>query len=358
MPYTAAMATPDPPPSGFPQRRPRRLRRSAAVRDAVADVAITTDRLICPVFIGEFDAPRPVASMPGVLQWPVEAAVAWMGKLASGAGSGGGVRQFLLFGVTPHDRKDAAGSHAADPRSPVNRALRLARRQPWARGVVLYADLCLCEYTDHGHCGVIRGDAVDNDATLALLGQTAVAQAEAGADVVAPSGMMDGQVGAIRRALDDAGHTGVSILSYSVKYASSLYGPFRDAGEGHIAAGVAGGDRRGYQMDPRRSREWRSELAMDLAEGADMVMVKPAVAYLDVVRQVRDHCDVPVVAYHVSGEYAMLHAAADRGWLDLRAAAMEHTLAIRRAGADLVVTYFAPQLVRWLGDDATGRGAS
>ena len=287
--------------------------------------------------------------MPGVEQLPVETALERVATFTAR-----GLRQFLLFGVTPTHKKDAEGTYAADPSSPVNRFLTLAR----GRGLpaAFYADLCFCEYTDHGHCGVLEhGEAgnshglvsdVDNDRTLSNLGKTAVAQARAGADVIAPSGMMDGQVGVIRSALDAAGFTHVAILSYSVKYASSLYGPFREAGEG----GMKFGDRRGYQMDFRRSREWRSELEADLAEGADMVMVKPAMAYLDVIRQVRDACDVPVAAYHVSGEYAMLHAAAERGWLDLRAAALEHTYAMRRAGADLIITYFAPQLLDWLRD--------
>ncbi len=323
----------------FPQQRLRRLRRTSLLRDAVADVHLGLDQLICPLFVGELAGPRPVVSMPGVTQLPVNAAVERMTELTAQ-----GVGQFLLFGVTPAERKDAAGSYAAAAEAPVNRALAAAR----AAGVeaVLYADLCFCEYTEHGHCGVLTPTGeLDNDATLANLGRTAVAQAQAGADVVAPSGMVDGQVAAIRAALDAAGHHDTAILSYSIKYASSFYGPFREAGEG----GMAFGDRRGYQMDPRRSREWRSELAADLAEGADMVMVKPAAAYLDIVRQVREACDVPVVAYHVSGEYAMLHAAAERGWLELEPAALEVTHAIRRAGADLVISYFAPQMVQWLG---------
>jgi porphobilinogen synthase len=262
-----------------------------------------------------------------------------------------GLRQFILFGVTPAAKKDAAGSYAADPDAPVNRALAAVRDA--GLDVLLYADLCFCEYTDHGHCGVLSADnpgtagwVVDNDRTLENLGRTAVAQAQAGTDVVAPSGMMDGMVGAIRGALDGAGFLQTAILAYSVKYASGFYGPFRDAGEG----GMKFGDRRGYQMDYRRSREWRTELAADLAQGADLVMVKPAAAYLDIIHQVRQACSVPVAAYHVSGEFAMLHAAAQRGWLDLRQAALETTYAIKRAGADLILTYFAPQLVEWLGE--------
>ncbi len=295
--------------------------------------------------------------MPGVRQWPVSAALEAIGRWHQA-----GLRQFLLFGVTPPDRKDARGSFAADAMAPVNDLMTQVRKA--GLDVVLYADLCLCEYTDHGHCGMLeahgqaavgdtsgqppggRGGLVDNDATLALLGQVATMQARCGADVVAPSGMMDGQVAAVRAALDQAGFGHTAIMSYSVKYASSLYGPFREAGQG----GMTFGDRRGYQMDYRRSREWRSELRADLKQGADMVMVKPAATYLDIVHQVRQACDVPVVAYHVSGEYAMLHAAAQRGWVDLKAAALETTWAIRRAGADLIVTYFAPDLVEWLKD--------
>ena len=322
----------------FPQQRLRRLRRTPALRNAVADVHLTPQHLIYPLFVGRLDAPQPVASMPGVDQLPVSAAVDRMAELTAQ-----GVNQFLLFGVTPADHKDAAGHYAADPDAPVNRTLAAARDA--GLDAILYADLCFCEYTHHGHCGVLTPTGeLDNDATLDNLARTATAQAAAGADVVAPSGMIDGQVAAIRDALDAAGHQHTAILSYSIKYASNLYGPFREAGQG----GMAFGDRHGYQMDPRRSREWRSELAADLAEGADMVMVKPAATYLDIVRQVRDACDVPLVGYHVSGEYAMLHAAAERGWIELEPAAVEVTRAIRRAGADLVISYFAPQMVQWL----------
>ncbi|MEX2387819.1 MAG: porphobilinogen synthase [Phycisphaeraceae bacterium] len=334
------------PEPAFPQRRLRRLRRGQRLRDAVADVTLTPGQLVYPLFVGDMPEPRPVAAMPGIAQLPVDAAVQTMRDLA-----GRGVTQFLLFGVTGAEHKDAHGSYAASPDAPVNRTLQAVRDA--GLDVLLYADLCFCEYTDHGHCGALIDGGhppadpltVDNDRTLDLLGQTAVAQARAGADIVAPSGMMDGQVAAIRRALDAAGHPHTPILSYAIKYASSFYGPFREAGEG----GMQFGDRRGYQMDYRRGREWRAELDADLAEGADMVMVKPAMAYLDVLRQVRDACDVPVLAYHVSGEFAMLHAAAARGWLDLKPAVLESTTAIRRAGADAVVTYFAPQLAEWLG---------
>ena len=326
----------------FPVLRHRRLRASGALRELVADVRVVASQLVCPLFVGETEEPVPVESMPGVEQLPVGVAVGRMRELAA-AGVGG----FLLFGVTPEGEKDAAGMHAASPDAAVNRTLNEAKEA--GIDAVLIADLCFCEYTDHGHCGPIAGSRggtvnVDNDATLEQLSIAAAAQAAAGADVVAPSGMMDGQVAAVRRGLDAGGFQDTPILSYSVKYASNMYGPFRDAGGG----GMAFGDRRGYQMDPRRRREWRTELAQDMAEGADMVMVKPAMSCLDIIKGVRESCDVPVAAYHVSGEYAMIHAAAQRGWLDLEAVAVESTRAIVRAGADVVVTYFAEALCEWL----------
>ncbi len=310
------------------------------MRDAVADVSLDASHLVLPLFVSSADETKPVASMPGVSQLPIEQTVQTIRDL-----SGRGLYQFILFGVTPPDEKDDTGTYAASPDAPVNRALSQVRDA--GLDVVMYADLCFCEYTCHGHCGALCDDAdlvVDNDRTIALLGETAAAQAKAGAHVVAPSGMMDGQVAAIRAGLDTAGHEHTAILSYAVKYASGFYGPFRDAGEG----GMQFGDRRGYQMDYRRAREWRTELAADLDQGADMVMVKPAAAYLDIIRQVRDACSAPVAAYHVSGEFAMLHAAAERGWLDLKEAALEMTYGIRRAGADLILTYFAPDLLDWL----------
>ncbi len=285
--------------SPFPQHRPRRLRRGELIRRGVADAAAHPSHLIHPLFVSDAAQARPVASMPGIEQLPVAGAIEQMRRLADR-----GLRQFILFGVTPAARKDAGGSFAANPDAPVNRALAAAREA--GLDVLLYADLCFCEYTEHGHCGVLAAadphGIVDNDATLEMLGHTACAQARAGADVVAPSGMMDGQVGAIRASLDGGGYPNTAILAYSIKYASSFYGPFRDAGEGAMKFG----DRRGYQMDYRRSREWRIELQADLDQGADMVMIKPAMAYLDIIHQVRQACDVPVAAYQVSGEYAML----------------------------------------------------
>jgi len=321
--------------------RPRRLRRGPTLRDAVADVTLAPADLIYPLFVSNADQPRPVASMPGVSQLPVSDAADTIQRLTER-----GLRQFILFGVTPPGKKDPMGSYARNPQAPVNRLLKTVADK--RIDVLMVADLCFCEYTDHGHCGaLLAGDdswVVDNDATLDLLAQTAVAQATAGAHVVAPSGMIDGQVGSIRQALDAAGFAHVAILSYSVKFASSLYGPFRDTGEG----GMKFGDRRGYQMDYRRRLEWRTELETDLAQGADMVMVKPAAAYLDIVYQVRQACNVPLAAYHVSGEYAQLCAAAERGWVDLRQAGLEITYAIKRAGADLILTYLAPQLLDWI----------
>jgi len=326
----------------FPQARPRRLRRTPALREAAADVTLEPANLVQPMFVGDLDAPKPVESMPGISQWPVDQALEQIASLAER-----GLRHFLFFGVTPPEKKDEAGRYAMDPQAPVNRLMRQAREAKL--DVVLTADLCFCEYTSHGHCGVLKDggqapEVVDNDATLQALGKTATAQARAGADLVAPSGMMDGQVRAIRAALDDAGCTNTGILSYAMKFASNLYGPFRDAGEG----GMQFGDRRGYQMDFRRSHEWRLELEQDLAEGVDAVMVKPAGLYLDVLRRAREACDVPLAAYHVSGEYAMLHAAAERGWVDLKPAAMEMLYAMRRAGADWLVTYFASDALDWL----------
>jgi len=326
-----------------PRSHPRDQRRGQVVRDRFADVTLDVSQLICPLFVRPGRGiDQPVASMPGVAQMSTDVAMTFMREQAKR-----GLTRFILFGVIDADQKDATGSAALDADNPVNTTMRAARDA--GLDVELIADLCFCEYTDHGHCGVLHDDpdiTVDNDATLELLGRQAIVLANNGADIVAPSGMMDGQVGAIRAALNDKGHTATKIMSYTVKYASHLYGPFRDAGEGAPRFG----DRRGYQMDYRRGDEWRTELKLDLAEGADGVMVKPALAYLDIIRQMRDAApaEVPVAAYHVSGEYSMLHAAAARGWVDLRDVAIEHTTAIRRAGADLIVTYFAPRLVDWL----------
>jgi porphobilinogen synthase len=322
----------------FPERRLRRLRRTPALRRLVAEHRVGVDDLIAPLFVKEgIAAPEPVVSMPGVMQHTQESLRKEVRALADL-----GVPAIMLFGIPA--QKDARGSGADAPDGVVQVALRNLHEEV-GDTVVLMADNCLDEYTDHGHCGLLTpaGD-VDNDATLDRYASIAVAQADAGADVVAPSGMMDGQVGVIRAALDEAGYTDRAVLAYAAKYASALYGPFRDAAE----CAPQFGDRRGYQMDPANGREAIAEVALDVGEGADMVMVKPALAYLDVIADVRATFDVPVAAYHVSGEYAMVRAAAQLGWLDGTAVALEHLLAIKRAGADMILTYFAREVAELL----------
>jgi porphobilinogen synthase len=315
----------------FPQRRLRRLRRTPALRRLVAETNVTVDDLIAPLFVREgIDEPQPIASLPGVVQHTRESLRKEVAELAAL-----GVPAVILFGVPA--TKDPTGSGAWDDDGIVQQALRDLRGDVGDE-LVLMADLCLDEYTDHGHCGIVRDDGtVDNDATIDLYARVALAQASAGADVVAPSGMMDGQVAAIRAALDGDGRASTAILAYAAKYASALYGPFRDAVDVTI---VGGGDRKGYQQDPRNAREALEEIRADLAEGADMIMVKPALAYLDVIARARAEVDVPLAAYHVSGEYAMVQAAAERGWIDGEAVALEHLTAIKRAGADVILTYF------------------
>jgi len=317
----------------------RRLRRTPALRRLVAEHGLRVDDLVAPLFVKEgIDAPEPVPSMPGVVQHTQESLRKEVRALADL-----GVPAVMLFGVPA--RKDAHGSGADALDGVVQVALRSLRDEV-GDGVVLMVDDCLDEYTDHGHCGILTDSGeVDNDATLERYASIAVAQAEAGADVIAPSGMMDGQVGAIRAALDDAGFASTAILAYAAKYASALYGPFRDAAE----CAPRFGDRKQYQMDAANAREALTEVALDVDEGADMVMVKPALAYLDVIARVRDAFDVPVFAYHVSGEYAMVKAAAQHGWIDGEAVALEHLLAIKRAGADAVLTYFAREVAELLG---------
>ena len=323
----------------FPQRRLRRLRRTPALRRLVAEHRLHPADFIAPLFVREgIDEPQPIVSMPGQFQHTRQSLRAEVAELhALGIGA------VVLFGVPEH--KDHVGSQAWDPDGIVQVALA-DLRSDLGDDIVLIADLCMDEYTDHGHCGLLdgRGD-VDNDATLEVYARIALAQATAGADIVAPSGMMDGQVGAIRAALDGSGFTQTAILAYSAKYATALYGPFRDAVDVTIAGG---GDRRTYQQDVAGVREAIEEISLDLAEGADMVMVKPALAFLDVISEARRAFDVPLAAYHVSGEYSMVCAAAERGWLDLDAVAHEHVLAIRRAGADVVLTYFARRLAEAL----------
>ncbi len=313
----------------------RRLRRTPALRRLVTEHRLHPGDLIAPLFVREgIDEPQPIASMPGQFQHTRQSLRTEVAELhALGVGA------VMLFGVPQH--KDSIGSQAWNSEGIVQLALA-DLRDDLGDDIVLMADLCMDEYTDHGHCGVIDGHGnVDNDATLEVYARIAVAQASAGADIVAPSGMMDGQVAAIRDALDGSGFNQTAILAYAAKYATALYGPFRDAVGVTIASG---GDRRTYQQDVSGTREALAEIRLDLAEGADMVMVKPALSFLDVIAAARPLCDVPLAAYHVSGEYSMVCAAAERGWLDLDAVAHEHVLAIRRAGADLVLTYFARQL--------------
>jgi porphobilinogen synthase len=324
----------------FPQRRLRRLRRTPALRRLVAETRLSVDDLVAPLFVREgIDEPQPIASLPGVVQHTRDSLRKEVAELA-----GLGIPAVVLFGVPL--TKDAEGSGAWDPQGIVQLALADLRAEV-GDDVVLIADLCVDEYTDHGHCGIVTPSGeVDNDATLRLYERAAVAQADAGADITAPSGMMDGQVAAIRAALDGAGHMSTAILAYAAKYASALYGPFRDAVDVSIADG---GDRKGYQQDPANAREALEEIRADVAEGADLVMVKPALAYLDVIAAARAEVDLPLAAYHVSGEYSMIKAAAERGWIDGDAVALEHVTAIKRAGADIVLTYLAKELAQVIG---------
>ncbi len=318
----------------------RRLRRTPALRRLVAETRLSVDDLVAPLFVREgIGEPAQIASMPGVFQHTVASVVLEAKRLSSL-----GIPAIVLFGVP--EVKDATGSGASDPDGIVQVALR-ELRAALGDELVLIADLCLDEYTDHGHCGVLRPDGtVDNDATVTLYGDVAVAQARVGADVVAPSGMMDGQVAGIRRALDGAGFEETAVLAYAAKYASALYGPFRDAVNVTI---VGGGDRRSYQQDPANRREALAEVDLDVAEGADMVMVKPALTNLDVIAEVRRRVDVPICAYQVSGEYAMVKAADQRSWIDGPAVAAEELVSIKRAGADFILTYFAGELAEALG---------
>jgi len=327
----------------FPADRPRRLRRTAALRSMVRETRIQPSDLILPLFaVSGRGVRKPIGSMPGVAQLSVDLIVEET-KTARAAG----VRSVILFGIPDH--KDAQGTGAWDPNGPVCTAFRAIKDA--APDVVAIADVCLCEYTDHGHCGPLARDArgqvaVANDQTLPLLARAAVAYAQSGADVVAPSDMMDGRVAAIRKGLDEHGLTETAILSYAVKYASAFYGPFREAAE----SAPKEGDRRGYQMDPANVREARREALLDFQEGADMLMVKPALPYLDVIAEVRRVSDLPLAAYNVSGEYAMLKAAAQNGWIDERRALLEVLTGIKRAGADLILTYSAVDAARSLSD--------
>jgi len=323
--------------SSFPDYRPRRLRRSVGLRKAFSETTLTPGNLVAPLFVKEAIAePESIESMPGHVKHTLESLAKEARELAER-----GIAGVLLFGIPAH--KDPRGSEAYNSDGITQQGLRVLKDELGDDFVVI-ADLCLCEYTDHGHCGVLDGSDVDNDSTLVAYARIATSQAAAGADVVAPSGMMDGQVGALRAALDDAGHSSTALLAYSAKYASSFYGPFRQAAEGAPRFG----DRRGYQQDPANASEALREIELDIAEGADAIMVKPALGYLDVLKRAKERFDFPTAAYNVSGEYSMLIAAAERGWIDERAATLEVLTSIRRAGADLVVTYHAKKASEWL----------
>ena len=322
----------------FPQQRPRRLRRTPALRSLIRETDLSPRHLIAPLFVKEgIEEPLAIQSMPGHAQHTLESLSKEAREIAAR-----GVVGFVLFGIP--ERKDAHGSEAWNPAGIAQRGLQVLREELGDEAVVI-ADLCLDEYTDHGHCGVLADDgSVDNDRTLELYGRIAVVQSQAGADLVAPSGMMDGQVAAIREALDDSGLTSAGILAYAAKFASAFYGPFRDAAE----CAPKFGDRTGYQMDPANSDEAMREIGADIEEGADIVMVKPALPYLDVIHRAKQETGFPLAAYNVSGEYAMVKAADQNGWLDGRRVALEVLTAIRRAGADLILTYHAKEAADWL----------
>jgi porphobilinogen synthase len=314
----------------FPTERPRRLRARPAFRRLARETQLAVQDLIYPMFVrDDISEPQPIPAMPGQKQETIDSLV---GEVESALKAG--LRSFILFGIPA--RKDAMGSGAWDEQGIVQQALVRLRRE-FGADPLLIADLCLCEYTDHGHCGVLEGDRVANDATLEIYGRIAVSQAAAGADMVGPSGMMDGQVAAVRTALDQAGYQDRAIMAYAAKYASAFYGPFREA----AGSAPSFGDRRGYQMDPGNAREAVREARLDLSEGADIIMVKPALAYLDVVRRVADAVDAPIAAYNVSGEYAMVKAAAAQGWIDEKRVLREILVGMRRAGAQMILTYHA-----------------
>lgn len=322
----------------FPEYRPRRLRRTETFRAMIRETRLAPEQMIYPLFVLPGKGVRePVPSMPGVFRLSVDQLAAEARDCLSL-----GVRSVLLFGLP--DKKDGLGSGAYAKNGIVQQAIReLKNRAP---EMTVVTDVCLCEYTDHGHCGCLAGEEVDNDATLELLARTALSHAQAGADMVAPSDMMDGRVSEIRTALDEENFHNVPIMSYAVKYASAFYGPFRDAAE----CAPQFGDRRGYQMDPANSREALREATLDVDEGADILMVKPAIAYLDIIARLHDEFDLPVAAYQVSGEYAMIKAAAERGWIDGERVMAESLIAIRRAGADIILTYFAKEMARVLNE--------
>ncbi len=317
-------------------KRFRRLRASDALRHLVCETTLEPSRFVYPIFVEEGENIKtPVASMPGIYRWSLDCLPELLAEVAA-SGIGG----VMLFGIPAH--KDACGSSAYDPEGIVQRAIRLVKGR--CPNLVVVADVCLCEYTDHGHCGLVHDGKIDNDATLPLLAKMAVSCAAAGADLIAPSDMMDGRVATIRAALDEARFVDLPIMAYSAKFASAYYGPFREAAD----SAPAFGDRRTYQMDPANGREALREIATDFEEGADIVMVKPALAYLDVLSRARDRFDAPLAAYNVSGEYAMVKAAAANGWIDEKRIVLENLTALRRAGADIIITYHALDAARWL----------
>lgn len=322
--------------SNFPTVRMRRTRQSEQLRGLVRETHLSVEQLIYPLFIAEDLAePSEISSMPGIVQWPLEQLGREVERLVAL-----GISSVLLFGIP--SEKDELGSQAYAAQGIIQRAIQ--RIKAIAPQMLVMTDVCLCEYTSHGHCGVIHNGTVQNDESLDLLARMALSHVEAGADLVAPSDMMDGRVGALRRMLDEHGFSAIPIMAYSAKYASGFYGPFREA----AGSTPQFGDRRSYQMDPANVREALREVDLDIAEGADIVMVKPALAYLDVIRQVREHCDLPLAAYNVSGEYSMVKAAARNGWIDEQRIVMEVLTGIRRAGADMIITYFAPDVAAWL----------
>jgi porphobilinogen synthase len=322
--------------SNFPTVRMRRTRQNERLRGLVRETHLSVDQFIYPLFVAEgIHEPQPISSMPGIMQWPLELLGREVKRIADL-----GIPAVLLFGIP--SEKDAVGSQAYASEGIIQQAIRLVKAE--VPDVLVMTDVCLCEYTDHGHCGVIHNGIVENDESLSLLAQMALSHVEAGADLVAPSDMMDGRVGAIRHLLDEQGFQQTPIMAYSAKFASGFYGPFREA----AGSTPQFGDRRSYQMDPANVREALREVDLDIAEGADVVMVKPALAYLDVIRQVREHCSLPIAAYNVSGEYSMIKAAAQQGWIDEQRIVMEVLTGIRRAGADMLITYFAPDVAQWL----------
>jgi len=322
--------------SKFPITRLRRMRKNEKLRNLVSETHLSVDQLIYPLFISEeIKKPQEISSMPGISQLPLSHVVDEV-KRAQELG----ICAVLLFGIPKI--KDARGSQAYATAGIIQKAIRLIKSK--APEMIIITDVCLCEYTNHGHCGVIKNGAVENDPSIALLARMALSHAKAGADIIAPSDMMDGRVGAIRTILDKNGYSETPIMAYSAKYASSFYGPFREAAE----SAPKFGDRRSYQMDPRNSREALREIELDIAEGADIIMVKPAMAYMDVIRLVRETYNLPLVAYSVSGEYAMIKGAAANGWIDEKRIALEVITGIKRAGADMIITYYAPQIAEWL----------